>query len=715
MERLLPVFNKLQDALSVLGGDVSAPELPQIVVVGSQSCGKSSVLESLVGRDFLPRGSGIVTRRPLLLQLVHVAEADAEWGEFLHLPDKKFTDFGEIRQEIDAETERKLGKGGSKRVSAEPIRLRIFSPHVVDLSLVDLPGVTRVPIADQPADIEQQLRTMVMQYIRNPNAVILAVSPANADLATSDAMQLSRSVDPHGERTMGVITKLDLMDAGTDALQILRGQVIPLRRGYVGVVNRSQQDIMQNKTPEAARAAEKAFFDTHPKYRTISAQLGTSYLAKRLNELLLSHVAGCLPELQQKMQSALVAARAELDGYGYGVLEGSSNQGALLLQLITKFCSNYCEAIDGTSAQVTEATRDRGELWGGARINDIFRAEYFDSLQALDACHGLEDGDIAHAIRQATGPRSPLFVPEVAFEVLARRQIALLRPLTLQAVEKVMVELLRLVPACLPAQVTRYERLRVRMQVVAEEALSRREKQTLKMVNSLVDIELAYLNTSHPDFIGGSEAMRLIAQQLHASTEQKDYAVQQQAAFHQSRSYERAPAASSQLQTNPFNRDSSLHESSGAASDPLGVASQGSAGNFLQTFFSSGSVKKEGGQAAPAFSYLGDSAAARGPQTRGQLETDIIRSLLVSYYTIVRKNLQDAVPKAIMHFLVNSVRQDIQNELVAELYREHEFDEMLQEAEDTVKRRQDCQKLVVSLERATKVLDELRTMRSIAY
>lgn len=353
MERLLPVFNKLQDALSILGGDASAPELPQIVVVGSQSSGKSSVLESLVGRDFLPRGAGIVTRRPLLLQLVHISDGSTEWGEFLHVPERKFTDFREIRREIEAETERKLGKGGSKRVSAEPIRLRIFSPRVVDLSLVDLPGVTKVPVADQPADIETQLRTMVMQYIRNPSAVILAVSPANADLATSDAMQLAKSVDPHGERTMGVITKLDLMDAGTDALQILRGHVIPLRRGFVGVVNRSQQDIMEDKSPDAARAAEKVFFENHPKYRSISSQMGTAYLAKKLNELLLSHVATCLPELQQKVQNALVTARAELDGYGYGLLEGSSNQGALLLQLITKFCANYCEAIDGTSTQAT--------------------------------------------------------------------------------------------------------------------------------------------------------------------------------------------------------------------------------------------------------------------------------------------------------------------------------------------------------------------------
>ena len=229
MERLLPVFNKLQDALASLGNDGQLPALPQIVVVGSQSSGKSSVLESLVGHDFLPRGAGICTRRPLLLQLLHNAEGGeaSEWGEFAHLPGKRFTDFGEIRKEIEAETERKLGK--TLHVSSEPIRLCIRSPRVLDLSLVDLPGVTKVPVGDQPHDIEAQLVRLVMQYTKNPNAIILAVSAANTDLATSDAIQLAKRADPTGERTMGVLTKLDLMDKGTDAADVLRGLVVPLQ------------------------------------------------------------------------------------------------------------------------------------------------------------------------------------------------------------------------------------------------------------------------------------------------------------------------------------------------------------------------------------------------------------------------------------------------------------------------------------------------------
>lgn len=95
---VIPIVNKLQDIFAQLGSQ-STIELPQVAVVGSQSSGKSSVLEALVGRDFLPRGSDICTRRPLVLQLLK-HNSDEEYGEFLHLPEKRFYDFNEIRWEI---------------------------------------------------------------------------------------------------------------------------------------------------------------------------------------------------------------------------------------------------------------------------------------------------------------------------------------------------------------------------------------------------------------------------------------------------------------------------------------------------------------------------------------------------------------------------------------------------------------------------------------
>jgi dynamin GTPase len=190
MQSLISIVNQLQDAFSSLGANAPL-DLPQIAVVGGQSAGKSSVLENFVGKDFLPRGSGIVTRRPLILQLqYHPTE---EYGEFLHARGRKFTNFDDIRQEIEDETER---ISPNKGVSNLPINLRISSPHVLNLTLIDLPGMTKVAVGDQPVDIEILIRNMIMDFITKENCIILAVSPANSDLANSDALKLVKEVDP---------------------------------------------------------------------------------------------------------------------------------------------------------------------------------------------------------------------------------------------------------------------------------------------------------------------------------------------------------------------------------------------------------------------------------------------------------------------------------------------------------------------------------------
>merc|ERR1719464_1204562 len=166
------------------------------------------------------------------------------WGEFLHSGSKKYFDFNEIRKEIDKETER---VAPNKAISYEPINLKIYSPTVLNLTLIDLPGMTKVAVANQPPDIERRIRKLIRSFISRPKCLILAVSAATSDLATSDGIQLAKEVDPKSVRTLGVLTKIDLMDQGTNALSTLRGDVIPLQLGYIGVVNRSQKDINNRK------------------------------------------------------------------------------------------------------------------------------------------------------------------------------------------------------------------------------------------------------------------------------------------------------------------------------------------------------------------------------------------------------------------------------------------------------------------------------------
>ena len=157
---------------------------------------------------------------------------------------------------------------------------------------MDLPGLTKVPVGDQPKDIERQIKDMVLKQIMKPNAIILAVTAANTDLANSDGLKLAREVDPEGQRTIGVLTKVDLMDEGTDVVEILAGRIIPLRLGYVPVVNRGQRDIENKKAISFALENEHNFFNNHKSYKSKAAYCGTPYLARKLN------LVGCLDRIR---------------------------------------------------------------------------------------------------------------------------------------------------------------------------------------------------------------------------------------------------------------------------------------------------------------------------------------------------------------------------------------------------------------------------------
>ncbi|KAH9306600.1 hypothetical protein KI387_011004, partial [Taxus chinensis] len=333
MENLIGMVNRIQRACTVLGdygGDNALPtlweSLPSVAVVGGQSSGKSSVLESIVGRDFLPRGSGIVTRRPLVLQLHKTDEGTPEYGEFLHRPNKRITDFAKVRSEIQEETDRITGR--TKMISPVPIHLSIYSPNVVNLTLIDLPGLTKVAVEGQPESIVGDIENMVRSYVEKllklvvtadfllPNSIILAISPANQDIATSDAIKLAREVDPTGERTFGVLTKLDLMDKGTNALDVLDGRSYRLQHPWVGVVNRSQADINKSVDMIAARRREREYFSTSTDYGHLSSRMGSEYLAKLLSKHLENVIKARIPSIISLINKTIDELESEMDHLG---------------------------------------------------------------------------------------------------------------------------------------------------------------------------------------------------------------------------------------------------------------------------------------------------------------------------------------------------------------------------------------------------------------
>ena len=369
------------------------------------------------------------------------------------------------------------------------------------LTLVDLPGMAKVAVGDQPEDIEDQIREMSLQYISNPNAIILAVTSANADLANSDALKLAQAVDPYGNRTVGVLTKLDLMDPGTDASDIINNKVIPLRRGYIAVVNRGQKDVTNDVSIRDGLRKEEAFFQNHPVYsrnRTLLSKCGTQHLAKSLNNMLMHHIRDVLPELKNRITLMMTDVQTELDALGTNETPSRSTMGGVLLGMISKFAVNFGSIIDGkgpgqstSNLSATKADPVINELFGGARVSYIFSEIFASSLLSVGAFDGLSDEEIRTTICNANGTRPALFVPEVSFDILVKRQISRLDQPGIQCVDLVYEELQRIASQSEPTELTRFPNLRDRMVEVVSALLKRCVGPTQMMVSNLVKIELA--------------------------------------------------------------------------------------------------------------------------------------------------------------------------------------------------------------------------------
>ncbi|KAM7256241.1 hypothetical protein ACFE04_011982 [Oxalis oulophora] len=490
MESLIGLVNRIQRACTVLGdhgADHAAAALPtlwealpSVAVVGGQSSGKSSVLESIVGRDFLPRGSGIVTRRPLVLQLHKVEAGRQEYAEFLHLPKKKFSDFALVRKEIQDDTERMTGK--SKQISPVPIHLSIYSPNVVDLTLIDLPGLTKVAVEGQPDSIVEDIENMVRSYIEKPNCIILAVSPANQDIATSDAIKLSREVDPSGERTFGVLTKLDLMDKGTDALEVLEGRAYPLQHPWVGIVNRSQADINKSVDMMVARRKEREFFATSSDYGHLAGKMGSEYLAKLLSKHLESVIRARIPSITSLINKSIEELESELDHLGRPIAVDAGAQLYTILELCRAFDRIFKEHLDGGRP-------------GGDRIYGVFDNQLPAALKKLPFDRHLSIPNVKKVVSQADGYQPHLIAPEQGYRRLIDGALSYFRgpaEASVDAVHFVLKELVRRSIAE-TQELKRFPTLQAEIAVASNEALERFRAEGKKTTIRLVDMESSYL------------------------------------------------------------------------------------------------------------------------------------------------------------------------------------------------------------------------------
>ncbi|KAA8910522.1 P-loop containing nucleoside triphosphate hydrolase protein [Sphaerosporella brunnea] len=309
-DQMMVLTKKMIEIRNILSqvGQMQALQLPSIVVIGSQSSGKSSVLEAIVGHEFLPKGSNMVTRRPIELTLVNTPGSNLEYGEFPSLGLGRISDFTAIQRTL---MDLNLAVPEEDCVSDDPIQLTIYSPNVPDLSLIDLPGYIQVAGEGQPTELKSKIAELCEKYIKPPN-VILAISAADVDLANSTALKASRRVDPRGERTIGVVTKMDLVEPERGQA-ILKDKNYPLRLGYVGVVCRTPSTgYFFGKNANITNAISKnehAFFNAHPEFSPESGTtVGTINLRQKLmtvlEQTMASSLQGTSDAIHQELEEA---------------------------------------------------------------------------------------------------------------------------------------------------------------------------------------------------------------------------------------------------------------------------------------------------------------------------------------------------------------------------------------------------------------------------
>ncbi|XP_061583829.1 interferon-induced GTP-binding protein Mx-like [Cololabis saira] len=475
-EKVRPCID-LIDSLRSLGVERDLA-LPAIAVIGDQSSGKSSVLEALSGVA-LPRGNGIVTRCPLELKMTKRKEGEGWSGKISYRDYKeKLKSPANLEEKIREAQDKMAGVGVG--ISDELISLEIASPDVPDLTLIDLPGITRVAVSGQPEDIGEQIKILIQKFITKQETISLVVVPCNVDIATTEALKMARLVDPNGERTLGILTKPDLVDKGTEetVVDIVQNRVIPLKKGYMIVKCRGQTEIKKKVSLAEALQKEKAFFEEHPYFQTLyyEGQAAVSKLAEKLTLELVNHIQKSLPRLEDQIETKLKETQEKLDKLGIGPPSDPTERLGYLIDRVTAFTQdaiNLTKGEDlrcGAKSQIFSVLRKHFVVW-----KDIID----DSERTFNCYVQKEVAEYEHRYR---GKELPGFINYKTFENMIQEQIKELEePAVLKlkdVAEIVKKELFKLaqnslvgLPNLMRAAKMRIEAIRTEKETVAESML----------------------------------------------------------------------------------------------------------------------------------------------------------------------------------------------------------------------------------------------------
>ena len=692
MQNLIPMFNLIDKALSQAGLDDKI-ELPKIAVIGSQSSGKSSVLESIAGFDFLPRGTGLVTRCPLIMQCIKT-NTSKPYLIFSHKPDEKFSDFNRARQEIEDQT--KVLAGSGKGIVKNEITVSIYSKDVVDLTLIDLPGFIKNATEDQSDSLPRDIKSMVKKYIIKESTFILAIHSATEDIANSESLQFARRYDKNGERTIGVITKVDLMDKGTNALNLLKGEEYQLKHGYVAVKGRSQQDIKDGKTVKDALAEEKKYFDDSPDYSKIAHLQGIKFLSKKISTLMQRHIEKSIPDIRNKIVTILSRDKARFDILSHQI-DFSTEEGAnsFIFDKISEYWEIYRELIQGTNVQ--KATE---ELRGGAKINATIDTSFRDVIDNMDPFSCLNDKEIRTAIANARGVNPELMIPEEAVRILIKQQIPRLDSPWKQFCQLVYDEMIKLVTLVEHEQLQKYGKLMNFIIYTMTELLDKYKTRVILMISNIIAAESALINFDHDDFV----YLKPYCLNEKKIEEHDLVRIEQNLKVDRSFFEDIAESSDSDIYNKKAYNDQFEEDNTNYRIAELSEKER----EYLPAYNPEDNIKKN---ADPIIlKKVGDKLEVRDdPTWKEEKQVLIMKRLIVWYFSIVKKQIKDIIPKQVICHLVNETVKKMNSQLIKGLTAYGNKKEMLEEDPNDKFEREQVSNNVTALTQALTLIDKART------
>jgi interferon-induced GTP-binding protein Mx1 len=338
----------LLDALEKLDIHEELP-IPQIAVFGDQSSGKSSLLESLSGVIF-PKGSGLVTRCPTRISMTRCLDG-SPWtadvsisGDIAPGTDVKFVE-GSFKSPVELsakliEAADMICGPSSNGFSTTSINVAIRSPSTPNLTLVDLPGIVRTTTNGQNKSVISAVDNLLEYFLRQPETVILAVIPANQDIATVDILERASKVDPTGSRTIGVLTKPDLIDEGSEneVLSIINNNRKPLKLGYVMVKNRNQGELNSAVSISEGIRAEQLYFHSHAVWSKLDCKsVGMQALSSKLTSIIISRAVDRAPVIKWHLLDSLSKLDERLTSLGAELPSSDEEKRKVLMRVISRF------------------------------------------------------------------------------------------------------------------------------------------------------------------------------------------------------------------------------------------------------------------------------------------------------------------------------------------------------------------------------------------